>query len=323
MTDDTPRARPGVDLVESWFFRLNDPSAPRALWVRATALTRADGSATAEAWAAVFDGDGAAAHRQPAPYDTARFDDGRLVVADTETDLRAGTSRGSVGSIAWDLRFEPVPGPLGAPLRLLPDRLVDAPLPKNKLVTPMPAGVFRGTITWGARRYAVDRWVGMRGHNWGPAHAPQYAWGHAVFLDEAGAPFALVEGASGRLQLGRRQSPVLSVLAVRHGERTYRWDRVVDLWRQRPAISPPGWTLTMRGRYGRAELAAELVPERCVSLRYDDPSGDARVCTNSKTARLTLRVQPSDGDAFVCTTNHGAALEFLQRERLPGAPAVV
>ena len=42
--------------VESYFWRANDPAAPRALWLKATVLAPLDGPAVAESWLIWFDG---------------------------------------------------------------------------------------------------------------------------------------------------------------------------------------------------------------------------------------------------------------------------
>ena len=126
--DNRPRFRSGTDHVESWFVRANDPGSPRALWLKATVLTRADGTSIAEAWCSVFDGTRTAAFRHHVPLAEAAFDRdavglgarvGTLAMALTED---GGSSRGRLtgdgGEVAWDLAFERLPGALGRPMRL-------------------------------------------------------------------------------------------------------------------------------------------------------------------------------------------------------------
>ena len=333
--DNRPRFRDGTDHVESWFLRANDPSSPRALWLKATVLTRKDGPSVAEAWCSVFDGERTAAFRRQVPLDEAMFrTSGEVLETRVDTlalDLGAdgGSSRGQLGSpsgrVDWDLSLERAPGALGRPMRLLPSaRLVDAPFPKNKLLTPFPVAGFSGRLTWdGADWDGADwdlgGWTGMQGHNWGTAHSPEYAWGHCAFPDDE----AVVEAASGRIELGRRNSPLFSMLVVRRGGEELRFDRIVDLWRQDARLDFPGWTLEMRGRAGRALLEMTGSTRAMVCLGYDNPVRARSYCLNSKTARVRLRVAPRHGAAFELTSEHGGALEFLRPDEVAEVQPVV
>ena len=269
--DNRPRFRLGTDHVESWFVRANDPASPRAVWVKATVLTKADGSSLSQAWCSLFDGDRTRAYRLDVPLAGATFDDGpaglRAEVGPMTLGLAAdaGASGGELGSgaggVRWDLGFDRVPGPLGRPMSLLPtQRLVDAPFPKNKLLTPFPLATFAGTVTWDDESWDLGGWTGMQGHNWGTAHSPEYAWGQCVFADPAGSPVAVVEGASGRIELGRRLSPLLSMLVVRSGDREYRFDRSST-----SGGSGRNWT-SRAGRCGCADATARRT-WRCAARR--------------------------------------------------------
>ena len=328
--DNRPRFRSGTDHVESWFVRANDPGAPRALWLKATVLTRADGTSVAEAWCSVFDGTRTAAFRQHVSLADAGFDRdasglgarvGTLALALTE-DGGSSTGRlaGDGGQVAWDLAFERLPGALGRPMSLLPSaRLVDAPFPKNKLLTPFPAAAFTGRLTWQGETWDLGSWVGMQGHNWGAAHSPEYAWGQCVFPEQD----AVVEAASGRIELGSRTSPLFSMLVVRRGGEEYRFDRLIELWRQRPRIDFPQWTLAMKGAAGVAVLEMTGDPAAMVCLGYDNPARARSYCLNSKTARVRLRVTPRRGWAFELNSEHRGALEFLRPDEVPEVQPVV
>lgn len=320
--DNAPRFSPGKPAVESWFLRANDPKSARAIWIKATVLCRADGTAVAEAWVSVFDGDRTTAGRESVPLGQAQIDGGdgplvaRIAGTSVRLDAQSGSASGSLdteqGKVAWELAFEREPGLLGDPLSLLPSRrLIDAPVPKNKLLTPFPVAAFRGTVTWDGEQWPVENWLGMQGHNWGAAHSPEYAWGQCIFTDDQGKPFAMAEGASGRIQLGPITTPLLSMLTVRRDGREYRFDRLVDLWRQDPSIEFPTWRLKMRGGDGKADLLMKADPARMVCLGYDNPDGRRSFCLNSKTAEVTLRVDPANADGFECHSTFGGALEFL------------
>lgn len=334
VADNAPRFQLGGQSVESWFLRANDPKSARAIWVKATVLCRVDGTAVAEAWVSVFDGDRTAAARETVPLAEAEIlgTDEAVVTDIAGTTLRLGSGDGTLAGalqagaekIAWDLTVQRVPGWLGDPLSLLPSRkLIDAPVPKNKLLTPFPVALFSGTITWGDTEWEVSNWPGMQGHNWGAAHSPEYAWGQCIFNDSHGKPFAMVEGASGRVVLGPITTPLLSLLAVRRDGREYRFDRLVDLWRQSPRLAFPDWRLRMKGAAGTAELFMRANPSRMVCLGYDNPDGRRSYCLNSKTAEVTLRVNPTNSDGFECHSKFGGALEFLQPVDSPLVQPVV
>lgn len=334
LPDNAPRFRMGTDHVESWFVRANDPARPRAIWLKATVLTRADGTSVGQAWFSAFDGDRTAGFRHDVPLADSTFEstatDLAVRVGPLSLDLGAfdGTSAGALesdaGRVTWDLSFTRSPGPLGAPMCLLPSRsLVDARFPKNKLLSPFPVAAFLGEVGWDDERWDLDGWVGMQGHNWGAAHSPEYAWGQCVFLDQRGTPYAVVEGASGRIELGSRLSPLLSMLVVRRGAREYRFDRVVDLWRQQPTLDFPRWSLGMKGRDGEATLEMVGSPRAMVCLGYQNPARALSHCLNSKTAGVRLRLAPRQGEPFELRSDHGGALEFLRADPVPAVQPVV
>lgn len=307
VADNAPRFRENTDHVESWFVRANDPASPRAVWLKRTVLCRRDGTTVTEAWISVFDGTRTAAYRREERLDL---------------DLAAGGGRsaGTLGDVSWDLAFTRDPGPLGEPMSLLPSaRMVDAPFPKNKLLSPFPVATFAGGLRWGGETWDLDGWIGMEGHNWGAAHSPEYAWGQCVFPEQG----AVVEAASGRIELGSRTSPLFSMLVVRVGDVEHRFDRIVDRWRQQPVLDFPRWTLGMRGRAGRARLEMTADPAAMVCLGYDNPARPRSYCLNSKTARVRLSVEPRRGAPFELTSEHGGALEFLRPDPVAEVQPVV
>jgi len=323
---DRPRFPDGAaGHVESWFWRANHPTRRRALWIKATVLRPDDGPPTADAWVTVFTPGAAFGLRRTIPLTDARFPAPLdLDVAGcrfTATTLR-GRLADTVHQVGWDLRFDA--SPLGAPLCIFPSqRMLDGPLPRNKTITPAPAATMQGHLDVDGERWELEGWPAMRGHNWGPAHAEHYAWGHALFLDTDGSVHTLVEGISARIRIAGRLTPWLSALVIRRGDREYRFDRLVDLWRQRPDVGDLSWTLSMRGPAGRARLSMRALPEEVACLGYDNPDGLRRYCLNSKLAEVELRVDPRDGDGFSCHSPHGGALEFLRQQPDPRWPEVV
>lgn len=325
--------RPGH--VESWFLRLNHPSRPLALWLKATILAPLAGEAVAESWLVWFDGERGTtfAHKQTLPLAQARFAQLAGGAAEVRTDALElslgpeGSARGELraphGTAAFDLRWTRLAGAPGEPLSLYPLRLLrEGPFPKSKLLTPFPWLVFRGSLRLGDEAVSLDGWQGMEGHNWGKEHALEYAWGQCLFPQDGAAPAAMVEAFTGRTRVAGRSSPRISALVVRRGEETFRFDRLLDLWRQEATLTRTRWTLRLRGPEGEVRLRMEAKERPIACLGYHNPDGRLSYCFNTKLADVLLEVRPGRGPAFSCRSPHGGALEFLRGEPDPLLPVL-
>lgn len=297
--------------VESWFWRANDPKTRRAIWLKATVLAPRDRPPVAECWVAWFADGRVQAAKDTVPLDSAAFESGEIRVAGGK--FSPGRLAGAVGGVRWDLAIRPEPGPLGARLRCFPaERMLTGGFPKNKLVSPMPIGRFDGWVEVAGERLPVTDWMGMHGHNWGPAHAPSYAWAQVVFRDDAGEPVAMVEAAAGKVEVGPVTTPTLGFLVARRGDREWRFDRIFDRWNHSFKRDDLAWRARFRGRAGEASLELVARPEEVACLGYVNPDGALRYCLNSKLSHARLRVNPINDDGFECVSTHGGALEFLQ-----------
>lgn len=308
--------------VESYFMRGNHPTRPLAFWLKATIFAPRPGSAVAELWCVVFDGEKhrSWAGKHTVPYSHARYEGDPMAItvgpgtfhldADGHT---AGSLSALEGPCKWDLSWRRAPGLLGSPLCMLPwDAMVEARFPKSKLLTPYPLLKFTGTLEVWGETFEVADWVGMQGHNWGREHAWEYAWGQCNFTDDAGEPFCSAEGFSGRLRLAGRATPFLSALVVRRGEREYRFDRVFDFWRQEASVDDLRWTVALKSSDGEARMTMQASARDMVCLGYHNPDGRLSYCLNSKLARVELRVNPTNEEGFEVLSEHGGALEFLR-----------
>ncbi len=322
--------RPGH--VESYFVRANHPSRPLALWLKATLLAPLRGPAVAESWLVYFDGERREtfAHKQTQPFAEASFGAPRsatptlraagLTLA-LETPGRAeGRFEAAGGAATVRLGWQPLGSPIAQRLSIFPLRaLRTGPFPRSKLLTPAPALRLHGALELPTGEVPVDGWVGMQGHNWGKEHTYEYAWGQCVFPEQD----ALVEGFSGRVLLGGRPSPQVSALVVRRGARSFRFDTLFDVWRQKVRLERDAWQLRLLGPGGEAELLMDAERQPMVCLGYDNPDGQRSYCFNSKLARVKLTVRPKDDASFTCESAHGGALEFLRHEPDARFPHVV
>jgi len=324
MDYNRPRYRPGGSgHVESYFWRANHPTEPKAIWLKATILLPTTGeSPVAEVWCCTFNLD---TERYSGQKTTHALEDCtfagtplRITTThcnfefDTQEGAGTGTITGDDGPVSWALRWRAVDGPLGAPLSIFPfDWMVNGKLPKNKTVTPSPTLVFDGTVTLDGTTHSIDGWWGMQGHNWGRFHAPEYAWGQCIFPGADQQPECMVEGFTARTRIGGWLTPRLTAVWVRRGADTYRFNRIRDLWKHEVVLDYPRWRVDAKGPAGELELEMMAKPEEVVCLGYYNPDGALSYCLNSKLAHARLVVRPAQGDPFEYTSSHGAALEFL------------
>ena len=336
MNDNDLRYRPGTaGHVESYFVRGNAPDRRLAFWLKATVFAPRKDSAVAELWCIVFDAENGRyfSEKRTVPFAHATFggDPMQIEIGDGTFELRdnahlKGTLHGEGGPCRWDITWQPQEGPLSQRLCLLPsEKMVDGSFPRSTPLTPYPSVIMEGTIEVFGETIEVDGWNGMQGHNWGDEHAWEYAWGHCPFVDESGTPFCWVEGFSARTRIAGRPTPIISALVVRRGDEEYRFDRLVDLWRQEATIDLQeyAWHLRLRGAAGEVALTMQADPDEMVCLGYHNPDGRLSYCLNSKLARVDLRVNPTNEAAFECSSPHGGALEFLRNSPDPNFTRVV
>lgn len=321
--------------VESYFLRLNHPTRPLALWLKATVFAPLAGDAVAESWLVWFDGERQATitHRERAPLRDATFSPrpgGGTDVHTPSLDLAlapSGSARGAFGlapgEAGFELAWTRAEGLVGEPLSLFPWRLLrEGPVPKLKLLTPFPWLTFSGTLRLPGGAVEVKDWLGMQGHNWGREHPFEYAWGQCLFPAAGDVPATMVEGFTARIRLAGITTPRLSALVVRQGGRSYRFDRLVDPWRQESTVTRDRWTVRLHGPDGEARLRMDAGGRPMACLGYGNPGGHISYCFNSKLADVLLEVRPRTGPAFTCRSAHGGALEFLRNEPDPRLPVV-
>jgi hypothetical protein len=316
------------DHVESYFLKANDPDGARALWLKATILSRAReaGGAVAEGWAVAFDRrEGTRRHvalKSTLPVSRATFGrDGLRVQWDEPSEgsafsLEPGAVRGHIergkARIAWDLRYEAQ----GAPLELLPyPWMYAAKFPKSKLVTPVPDAVFSGEVDVGGERWSLDGWRGMQGHNWGRGHADLYAWCHVNAWDDAGEPVVL-EAVSARVRTGPVLLPLLTLAAVRYRGVDYRFHRPADMARAKASIDGLSYRFSAESDLGRVQAEIFAGAEDTVGLYYANPVGPMTHCLNSKIAEARLSFEPA-GRAAITLSSRVAALEIGTHEPDP------
>lgn len=320
--------------VESWFLRANDPASPRALWLKLTISAPYERPIVAEAWFIFFDGVAgtSTAHRSTHPIADAHLEDTASGLKGTvptcafefgPVGAASGQVRAGEVPVQFTIGWSDEPGPCARPFSFLRHRVMrEGPLPRFKLATPHPALRLTGEVTVGRERFDVTGWLGSQGHNWGPEHAIEYAWGQCYFPAGAQGPDTFVEGGAGRLKIGGRVTPNLASMVVRRGGEELHFDRVRDLFRHESVSTRERWALRIKGEGGEARLRLDASDRPMVCLAYPNPDDRISYCFNSKLANALLEVWPRRGAPFTCQSAHGAALEFLRPAADPRYPVV-
>jgi hypothetical protein len=308
--------------VESFFLKANDPSGPRAFWIKFTvyAPLGAKERAAAEVWAIAFDGETKkhVAVKESIPVERATLGRGRPHLAFGRSTFEPGRTRGEVESdghaIAWDLAFTTDKPPLH---HFPAEWLYTAPVPKSKILTPHPDSLFEGHVTVDGRRIDVRGWAGAQGHNWGREHAHRYAWAHCNAF--AGAKDTYFEGLSSKVKLGPVKTPWLSILYLRHEGRIHDFSGVRHWWNRTADVTYTSWSFEASDDEVRLRGRIETTPADMVGLYYRDPDGQVVHCLNSKIARARIEIARADAGAgatpyAVLESAHGCALEVAVRE---------
>jgi hypothetical protein len=303
--------------VESYFLKLNDPKGDRALWVKATILARPLGEPVAESWAIAFErGKPPIARKSTVPFSRARFSKDAI---DLETPGLSMTSSRVVGEhegLSFDVAIED----RTPPLFHYPPRFYKGRFPSTKLTSPMPNLVARGEARVGDRKWKIDGWRGLLGHNWGRGHAFAYAWGHCnVWDDDVDLVF---EGTSGRVRVGPVLIPTTTLLLVRLGGETHALNHIGELLRNQGSMTFRRWRFSARGPTlsVSGELFAET--EDMVGLHYENPDGAMTYCLNSKLASARISITPRGG-LPITVSSRAAALEIGTRDPRHGVRMAV
>jgi hypothetical protein len=305
-----PSVPPGSGHYESFYLKACDPHRPLGVWIRYTVHKRPGGEPNGSLWFTLFDAadDGPRARKLTLPGP--RVGVGEWIGVG-EAAMRPGEAVGSLDGSAWELRFESGEEPL---LHLPRDWMYSAPLPRTKLLSPVPGARFDGSLSVDGREIPVDGWRGMVGHNWGAQHAERWIWLHAA--TESGD---WLDAAIGRVRLGPLTTPWIANGAVRLGG-------------VRHALGGPGRRVTVREAPDRCEFvipgpggvsaAGRVAAARkdVVGWVYADPDGSEHHTANCSIADMRVSVEREGAAPAVLAVEGGAAYELGMRERDHGIP---
>ncbi len=297
-------------LYESFYLKLTHPAEPLGAWIRYTVHKPPGEPPSGSLWFTLFEPGGprAAKVTLAAP----RGGDGDWLELG-EASIGPGGAEGSIGSdVSWGVRFEEAEETL---FHLPSARLYSAPLPRTKLLSPLPAARFGGALEVDGQRIDVDGWRGMVGHNWGSEHAERWIWLHGLTGDGDWLDVAVA-----RLKLGPVSAPwlasgALSVAGERHALGGPRRRAQVE-------ESPDGCSFALAGPDVRVRGTVSAPRERFVAWLYADPDGGEHQALNCSIADMRLAVERpgAEGVAWELEVRAGATYELGLREGDHGVP---
>lgn len=308
-------------IYESNYLKANNPGGPGGFWIKYNLLSPSDPSypRVGEIWVVFWrePGQRPIVFKQNVDESEIRANSSRIEIDMASASLRPDRSQGTVESdghkITWDLKLTEG----GLPLFHYPyHKLYEISFPKKKILTPKPRQIFAGTIEVDDEVFTIDRWVGIRGHNWGSEHAHSYAYGNANLWDQPGD--WIFDGFSARILLGRTLSPWLSSAILRLPKSEVRFSKPWKWINSSALVDFPSWSCTFETGGTTVNSHWTLDPEDVAGLRYLHPDGRLSYCYNTKFARLRVTMERHGNKDQRTTTQ--AELEFLTPTPIPGIP---
>ncbi len=305
--DPTAARFPGVAQkaghYESFYIKLCAPGEPLGAWLRYTVHKRPARCPPARSGSRCS---------VPAPPRAAKITVAAPHAADGdwisvgESRLGPGRAEGSIGSeSAWDLRFEGGEPPL---FHLPRPWMYTARLPRTKLLSPVPAARFEGSLVVDGQELDVDGWRGMVGHNWGVQHAERWIWLHGITDDGD-----WLDAAIGRIRAGPVTTPWIANGAISlAGER-----HVLGGPGRRVEVgeSPDSCAFLLPGRGMRVRGTVSAPRDRFVGWLYADPDGGEHSVVNCSVADMRLALERrGGGGTWELEVKGAAAYELGMRE---------
>jgi hypothetical protein len=294
---------------ESFYIKACHPQEALGVWIRYTVHKRPGALPNGSLWVTLFDraAQGPRAHKETLPAPVAGGTDW---IGVGEASMRTGAAVGAIDGAEWELSFATSEPPL---FHLPRAWMYRARLPRTKLLSPVPAARFAGTLRVDGRTVAVDDWRGVIGHNWGAQHAERWIWLHGLTGDGD-----WLDAALGKVKLGPVTTPWVASGAL-------------SLDGERHALGGPGRKLELReapdgceflitGKGLRVRGNVTAPRKDFVGWVYADPDGPEHNTVNCSIADMRLRVEREGSPVRELVVEGGAAYELGMRERDHGIP---
>jgi len=315
------RHKPGpTGHYESYFQRANHPTRPLAFWVRYTIFSPKNRphAAIGETWAIWFDGEKneITAEKKEQSLYSCIFRSCPLDIHIGESHLGSNNLTGKIENLCWDLQFECDQ----EPLLLLPEKFYDRGFPKAKALVASPNARYRGKFRVKDHETEIDSWQGSQNHNWGTQHTDFYAWGQVAGFDNQLDAF--LECASARLRIGPLWSPMMTLINLRIGNRSFPLNSLVQAFRANAHLDGFQWEFQSKTKECEIRGRIEAPMTSFVGLRYYNPPGGEKYCLNSKIARCRIWITLPGEPEIYLESAHSAAFEILSDEKYSGVPIV-
>jgi hypothetical protein len=293
---------------ESFYVKACHPVEPVGVWIRYTVHKRPGALPNGSLWVTFFDASaqGPRAHKETRAAPTTGPD----WIAIGDARLRAGAAAGSIDGAEWDLSFSSSEPPL---FHLPAGWMYRAPLPRTKLLSPVPAARFDGQLTVDGRSMTIDGWRGVIGHNWGAQHAERWIWLHG--LTEQGD---WLDAAIGKVKLGPATTPWVASGALFQGGRRERLGGPGRKLQVRE--TPERCDFMLSGRKLRVSGRVEAPRKDFVGWVYADPDGPEHHTVNCSVSDMHLTVERQGSAPVQLAVERGAAYELGMSERDHGMP---
>jgi hypothetical protein len=317
--------RRAAGFMEVWYATVFHRALRSGVWIRYTITAPAPGRGgdpSCRLWAFYFDPEGKKGFAAANEYSTDRLgsangrDDGALVrIGDawlSETHLDGRVTSGD-RALTWSLDFDPADR---CYQHLPPSLRKRAERRFSTVCSPNLSVAFTGAVELDGETVRFDGEPGCQSHRWGRRNSHSWAWAHCADWEDGAR--AVFEGVTART--GRRV-PAFTSLYLRHRGEDLTFSDVRSALRAHSRFELPTWAFSSHNGRWKIAGAARLRLDRSVQVRYDDPDGGVRHCTNSEIGDLALEVyERRDGiwrhDASL-TAMGSAHLEFGRPEPFP------
>ena len=300
---------------ESFYVKASAPDRSRAVWIRYTVHQRADGSPKGSMWFTWFDpaADGPRASKVTVGgVPEVGAGDGLRI---GEGVFGGGVLRGVAPSdgldASWQLSYDGADEPLW---HLPRPWMYTAPLPRTKLLSPVPRAHVSGTVHLGDQTVELAGWPAMVGHNWGTQHAERWIWLHGALFDGHGGNTWL-DVALGRIRVGPVTTPWIANGAICLDGRRHQIGGI-GRTRATTVVETPGgceFTLPGAGVTVRGRVSARR--QDLVGWVYADPDGSEHDTVNCSVADLRLDVDVDGSPPLSLAAPGSATYELGMREK--------
>jgi len=297
---------------ESFYLKATRPGGGRAIWIRHTVHKRPGEALTGSLWFTHFDAGlpAPAAAKLTVPASSVSVPaDAYVEIAGARlgpTAARGGfEARGT--SVAWELELDP----RADPFHHLPHPILyRAPLPRTKLLSPIPDARCSGTVTIDGEPFELDAWPAMVGHNWGAEHAERWSWIQANELDGGG----WFDAGLGRIRLGGWTTPWIGNAMLSLDGELHRLGGLDRVRSTRLSAGPTGADFRLTGNEITVSGRVGAPAERFVAWLYADPVGPEHNVLNCSISDLELTVERPGRPPRVLACVGAAAYELGMRE---------